>query len=175
MRNALGVSVPPNQGGPPAVIIRDLDNPIAPVTVEHGAAPWGYDCGCMITPSSSLNDGFGALTWDPAAEQTRLTWDLANGNSARAAGEDTTRRMNEASAGVNGPLLGRTRPTTFHSLGGVALGRAADTFGRVDGYQGLYVVCGAALPGVTPTANPAWTIAANAERCLATIIAEDFA
>ena len=152
-----------------------VGDPIAPVTVEHGAASFGYDCGCMITPSSSLNDGYGALSWDADAERTRLTWDPANGATARAAGEDTTRRMNEATAGVNAPLLGRTRPTTFHALGGVVMGRASDAFGRVDGYPGLYVVCGASIPGATPTANPAWTIAANAERCLATIIPEDFA
>ena len=54
------------------------------------------------------------------------------------------------------------------------MGTAADTFGRVRGHAGLYVIDGALIPGCTPTSNPAWTIAAIAERALATIIAEDF-
>ena len=174
MRNDLGVSVPPNQGGPPPAVIRDLDNPFAPVTVEHGAAAFGYDCECLICPSSSLNDGFGALRWDAASDRTVLEWDPANGDTARMAGEDVGRRLNDATAGVVAPLLGRTRPQTFHPLGGVVMGRATDGFGRVDGYPGLYVVDGALIPGATPTANPAWTIAAIAERCLATIL-DDFA
>src|SRR5690606_7806259 len=41
MRSHLGVSVGEFQGGPPTAVIRDFDNPIAPVTVEHGAAAFG--------------------------------------------------------------------------------------------------------------------------------------
>ena len=53
------------------------------------------------------------------------------------------------------------------------MGRAADSFGRVNGYEGLYVIDGALVPGSTPTANPCWTIAALAERGIHTIIRED--
>ena len=175
MRNRLGISVPANQGGPPPAVIRDFDNPHAPVTVEHGAAPFGFDCECMICPSSSLNDGFGELSWDAEEERTVLEWDPANGATGRMAGEDVSRRLNEASAGVVAPLLGRRRIQTFHSLGGAVIGSATDAFGRVRPYSGLYVVDGALMPGATPTANPCWTIAAIAERNLATIVAEDFA
>src|SRR5690606_31458655 len=53
MRTDLDETVGEYQGGPPTAVIRDLDNPVAPVTVEHGAAAFGYECGCMICPSSS--------------------------------------------------------------------------------------------------------------------------
>jgi cholesterol oxidase len=43
----------------------------------------------------------------------------------------------------------------------------------VNGYPGLYCVDGALIGGSTPTANPAWTIGAIAERCLDTILRED--
>jgi cholesterol oxidase len=173
-RNELGVDVGAYQGGPPTVVIRDFDNPVAPVTVEHGAAAFGFDCHCMICPSSSLNDGFGSLSWDATQERTVLSWDPANGRTGIMAGENVTARMNAATAGVQGELIGRSGMSTFHPLGGVVMGRATDTFGRVMGYEGLYVVDGAIVPGSTPTANPAWTISALAERCLDTIVREDF-
>lgn len=173
MRNDLGVEVGAYQGGPPAAVIRDFDNPVAPVTVEHGAAAFGYECGCLICPSSSLNDGFGRLVWDVPEERTRLEWDPANGATGVAAGEAVSQRLNDANAGVIAPLIGRRGFSTFHSLGGVVMGRAADTFGRLHGYEGLYVVDGALIGGSTPTANPAWTIAALAERCLDTIVRDD--
>lgn len=173
MRNDLGVSVPDNQGGPPTAVIRDWDNPIAPCTVEHGAAAFGYDCGCMICPSSSLVDGFGSLSWNAETQTTELRWDPANGATGIAAAENVGDRLNAATAGVNAPLIGRTRLSTFHPLGGVVLARATDGFGRVDGYPGLYVQDGSLMPGITPTANPAWTISAIVERNLATILPED--
>ncbi len=175
MRNDLGVSVPAFQGGPPTAVIRDRDNPFAPATVEHGAAAFGYDCECMILPTSSLNDGFGSLTWNAATETTELLWDPANGATGIAAAESIGERLNAATAGVNAPLIGRTKQSTFHALGGVVLGQATDSFGRVNGYEGLYVLDGALMPGSTPTANPAWTITAVVERALATIIPEDLA
>ncbi len=172
-RNELSEDTGPFQGGPPCAVIRDFDNPVAPVTVEMGAAAFGYECNCMICPSSSLNDGFGQIVYDAEADRGVLRWDPSNGATGVAAGEDVTRRLNEASGGVHGVLPGQSRRSTFHPLGGVVMGRAADTFGRVNGYPGLYCVDGALIPGSTPTANPAWTIAALAERALEAIVAED--
>lgn len=58
---------------------------------------------------------------------------------------------------------------TVHALGGCVMSRSAaegvvDTWGRVWGYDNLYVVDGAALPGPVG-ANPSLTIAAFADRC----------
>jgi cholesterol oxidase len=64
---------------------------------------------------------------------------------------------------------------TAHPLGGVCMGTACDMYGRVKGYQGLYVVDGAFIPGSAAACNPALTIAAFAERCMDNIIAEDIA
>ena len=175
MRTDIGVDVGPYQGGPPTAVIRSFDNPVAPVTVEHGAAPFGYECNCMVCPSSSLNDGFGSLDWDASQMRTVLRWDAANGETGVRAGEWVSAQLNMHTAGTQAPLIGATRRSTFHPLGGVTMGFAADTFGRVHGYRGLYVVDGALIGGSTPTANPAWTIAALAERAMATILAEDLA
>src|SRR5690606_5566478 len=112
-----------------------------------GAAAFGYDCECLICPSSSINDGLGRLVWDASEERTRLEWDEANGLSAIAASEQVGERLNAMHGGELAPLPGGGRRSTFHPLGGVVMGRAADTFGRVMGYEGLYVVDGALIPG----------------------------
>ena len=62
--------------------------------------------------------------------------------------------------------------TTAHPLGGAVLGKACDEYGRVFGYQGLYVVDGSLIPGSTACTNPSLTIAALAERCMDKIITE---
>jgi cholesterol oxidase len=58
---------------------------------------------------------------------------------------------------------------TVHALGGCVMSRSAaegvvDSWGRVWGYDNLYVVDGSALPGPVG-ANPSLTIAAFADRC----------
>jgi cholesterol oxidase len=60
-----------------------------------------------------------------------------------------------------------------HPLGGVVLGKACDVDGRVKNYPGLYVVDGALIEGSTGLANPSFTIAALAERCLDRILSRD--
>nr|WP_241994494.1 GMC oxidoreductase [Chroococcidiopsis cubana] len=57
-------------------------------------------------------------------------------------------------------------------MGGAVLGKACDDYGQVSGYRGLYVVDGALIPGSTGCTNPAYTIAALAERCMDRIIAD---
>lgn len=163
------------QGGPPFVVIRDLDNAVAPVTVEYGAAAWGFESHSLICPASSIPDGYGAFRYDVSRDRAVLEWDPASKVTARRAAESVGDQLNLTAGGENQALPGRSRETTFHPLGGCVVGRACDTFGRVRGMPGLYVVDGALIPGVTPTSNPAWTIAALAERALDTILREDFA
>jgi cholesterol oxidase len=62
---------------------------------------------------------------------------------------------------------------TAHPLGGAVLGKATDDYGRVLGYDGLYVLDSAAIPGSTGAVNPSLTISALAERNIERIIAED--
>ncbi|WP_327358235.1 GMC oxidoreductase [Streptomyces sp. NBC_01304] len=61
---------------------------------------------------------------------------------------------------------------TYHPLGGAVLDKATDNYGRLRGYQGLYVIDGALIPGNT-TVNPFVTITALAERNIEKIIATD--
>ncbi len=162
------------QGGPPFVVVRDLANPVAPVTMEYGAAAWGFESHKLICPCSSIPDAFGAFRYDTALDRAVLEWDPASKVTARAAAENVGMRLDTATGGAIETLPGRSRESTFHPLGGCVMGRATDTFGRMRGVPGLYVVDGSLVPGVTPTCNPAWTITALAERALDTIVREDF-
>ncbi len=59
---------------------------------------------------------------------------------------------------------------TYHPLGGAVLNKATDNYGRLHGYQGLYVIDGALIPG-NASVNPFVTITALAERNIENIIA----
>jgi cholesterol oxidase len=55
------------------------------------------------------------------------------------------------------------------------MGKVCDSYGRVQDHPGLYVVDGALVPGGSVGGvNPAWTIAALAERAMDNIISRDF-
>jgi cholesterol oxidase len=61
---------------------------------------------------------------------------------------------------------------TYHPLGGAVLNKATDNYGRLAGYNGLYVMDGSLIPGNT-SVNPFVTITALAERNIEKIIATD--
>lgn len=62
-------------------------------------------------------------------------------------------------------------PFTVHPMGGCVRGKATDGFGRVNGYQNLYVNDASLLPGYLGC-NPFMTITALAERNIAAILAD---
>jgi cholesterol oxidase len=70
---------------------------------------------------------------------------------------------------VDNPLWSLGRVITVHPLGGCPMGRdvregVINAYGEVFNYPGLFVVDGAVMPGPVGT-NPAFTIAAIANRC----------
>ncbi|MBN4049507.1 GMC family oxidoreductase [bacterium AH-315-N03] len=161
------------QGGPACIFVHHHDNPEGPIGMEYGPAPLGFEHNCLISATQGIPDTLGSLELDDAGEVQPI-WDRANDASAGRAAERTLQMMIDAGGGAQVALPGLDDPSiTFHPLGGVAMGRATDTFGRVMGMPHLYVVDGSLIPGSTPAGNPFWTICAIAERCMDTIIAED--
>jgi cholesterol oxidase len=105
-----------------------------------------------------------------------LTW---RGQASRAYFEGleaTARRLGQALGGRVVRLGGRfARLLSVHPLGGCAMGRDAqdgvvDSYGRVFGYERLYVSDGSILPGPVGV-NPSMTIAALGERIAEEMIA----
>ena len=168
------------QGGPPATAIEDYDNPTAPLFIEHPQFPIGFECGCLLYFGIGLHFTRGHFTYDPRTDRTVLSWP-ASGNEQQTVNQAllaTMDRLNQANGGMLSPLVGGRKrymdDATYHPLGGAVIGKACDAFGRVRNYPGLYVNDSALIPGSAACANPAFTVAALAERNIERILAEDF-
>ncbi|MET9954300.1 GMC oxidoreductase [Streptomyces sp. NPDC006339] len=115
--------------------------------------------------------------WNPATGRVDLTWDRAWKKASIDAAKTIFDRINAKEGTIyRTDLFGGNRiwgdHLTYHPLGGAVLGRATDNHGRLHGYDGLYVIDGALIPGNT-SVNPFVTITALAERNIEKIIATD--
>ena len=96
-----------------------------------------------------------------------FNWDKSLDTRSTAALDSTTQDMINVSGGK---FTSVAAFGTWHPLGGVAMGSSCDYSGRVFGLENLYVVDGASIPGAVGAANPALTVAANAERMMDQLI-----
>lgn len=156
------------QAGPACAMLFDHDNRIA---MENGPAPLGG--ATLIGTGQGIPEGRGRFRWDAMAGKVTVDWEASYDAQAAEAATAIITRLNEVNGG-EAASLGLDVSITFHPLGGCVLGQGVDLFGRVNGHPNLYVIDGSLLPGVTPLSNPFWTVSANAERCIDTIIREDF-
>lgn len=172
-RRNVGVDTGAFQAGPACAMIFDYDNRIA---MENGPAPFSVEQQLLIGTGQGMPNDRGRITWSSAEGRVSAEWEASFDRDAATAANDILDRLNTMNGmGERYTVPGLDESITFHPLGGCVMGETTDLFGRVNGYPGLYVLDGALIPGCTPCSNPFWTIAANAERCLATVVAEDFA
>ncbi|MEV8436138.1 GMC oxidoreductase [Actinosynnema sp. NPDC051121] len=157
------------QGGPPAVLVRNSDGTAC---VMHSPMPFPVGTGLLTCLGMGMSDHFGQWTMT-ADGNTRLNWKPEYDTTARHAVDELVRHVARYVPGGRPVTPGRpTHPIVAHPVGGVALGRSTDAYGRLRGYSGLYCLDGALMPGSTAAVNPALTIAAVVERCLDGIIAD---
>jgi cholesterol oxidase len=144
-----------------------------PITMENWFVPGlPLDLGIIGSLGMSLDDrranfeltSAGRLSLNWAADQTDSIDALATVNAKIAAAAKVPTGVKLFAKSANDFF-------TAHPLGGVVLGKAADAYGRVTGYDRLYVIDSAMIPGNAGAVNPAITIAALAERNIANIIA----
>lgn len=168
-------------GGPAGhFILEDLDNPLGPTSlVELVLPPHIRDAlEAVGAPRSFANyaslgipPAVGSFSYDAATNAVSLTWPPPTDPrlaSFIGAAQRTLSALDER----NGSLTLSFNPlVSAHPLGGAVLGKACDYAGRVRNHRGLYVVDGALIEGSTGLANPSFTIAALAERCLDRILA----
>lgn len=168
-RGRVGVDTGTRQAGPACAMIFDFPNRIA---MENGPAPIGGET--LISTGQGIPSGRGRLVWDATAGKVTTEWTADLDMEARNAALAIIDRLNTVNGGERTTLPGLDVSITFHPLGGCVMGQTTDLFGRFPDLPGLYAIDGSLLPGCTPCSNPFWTVSANAERCIATILAEDF-
>lgn len=160
------------QGGPACVGTKDWSDPSRALTIVHGPIPVPVESHIMSVIGYGVTAGRGHFTYDPVRDDAVLNW-------SRDADADLVKNIRahlDAIVGANGGLLVDTTeldPTTYHPLGGAPIGEVCDSYGRVLGHRGLYVMDGALIPGSTGACNPSMTIAALAERNTDTVVAVD--
>lgn len=170
IRNELKERTNPHLGGPGCVVIQDYGNPVMPSIMMRAPLPrFAQDfpeknaIGSFIF-SHTFNRG--VIGYDPAADAMSLDFIPDSDAAARSLAQ----RLNAANGGQ---IHSATTGITGHQLGGACMGMVCDEVGRVRGHRHLYVVDGALIPGSSTCMNPAFTIAAIAERCLERLLAEE--
>ncbi|MEU4316114.1 GMC oxidoreductase [Nocardia sp. NPDC024068] len=163
------------QGVPSASRVFD-ESGATPLTLENWYIPGiPFETGALASLGMVLDSTRARFSYDPASNGVGLTWPQRAQNAAADAARAVDRRIAErAGALAEYGALGYDANALFtaHPLGGAVLGKATDSYGRVHGHKGLYVMDGAAIPGSTATVNPSLTITALAERNIETVIRE---
>jgi cholesterol oxidase len=177
-----GALPPTNAGtGGPAghFIFEDLENPIGPTSLVELVLPPHINAalGAIGAPGAFANyaslgipPALGTFTYDPATDAVKLNWaPPTDPRLARflGAAQQTLSVLDQRNGSVT---LGINPLVSAHPLGGAVMGKACDLDGRVKNHPGLYVVDGALIEGSTGLANPSFTIAGLAERCMDQIV-----
>jgi cholesterol oxidase len=162
----------------PVLAIDALDDPAHPLIAEVVPLPTGFENWVSMYLAIAQNPERGTFTYDRATDRVRLSYSVAQNAPAVAAVKAHFDRINRANRTIyRRDLFGGRKAFadsfTYHPLGGCVLGTATDEYGRVHGYERLYVTDGSLVPGQLGV-NPFVTITALAERNLARIIARDF-
>lgn len=150
-----------NQAGPNALTVFDMDNPYKPVTVQHSPGPLPKYFNVINQLIMTVPDKLGELHYNVKKDTICLDWPIGAEFYSKLASKHTMNRVNLIAGGIPVPVP--TKKTTWHPLGGMAMGKATDMWGRVHGYDGLIVADGSLIPGSCAAVNPALTIAALAE------------
>lgn len=170
-------SLGPIGGGPQGApcASRIVDESGLPLTVENWYVPGvPTEMGFLGSLGMTIDPMRGEFRYDRTADRIVLSWPKGGSPDTVASLRAVQNRMAQAGRTLVSaePLTRDVDDTlTAHPLGGAVLGDVTDGYGRVKGYDGLYVVDGALVPGSTGAANPSLTITALAERNVAQVLA----
>lgn len=153
---------------------RIVDESGLPLTLENWYIPGiPVDTGTIGSLGLVLDSTRGRYVYNAADDSVGLDFPKAGRDVVDEALRAVNNRIAEANnVPVGFEPLSRDVSSSFtaHPLGGAVIDRATDNVGRVVGYDGLYVVDGALIPGSTGAANPSLTITALAERAMSAIV-----
>lgn len=143
---------------------------------EISPLPMGLEVYAALYLLINRVPNFGSISFDSKENDIKVNWDHLNYDHTIKNAKYFIEKMNQANGGTPAGLLwkkGYGHDICYHPLGGAVLGKVTDSFGRVKGYEHLYVTDGALIPG-TVGVNPFLTITALAEHCIHDIIKKDF-
>ncbi len=146
------------------------------IFAELAPLPLGIETWTTLYLSISDNPERAEFYYDKDTKEVKLSWKKEQNEYSRKAAELFVNRLNEAAGGTRARLLfnnGYGDDFCYHPLGGCALGKATDWFGRVKGYKNLYVNDGSLIPG-SAGVNPFVFISGIAERNMDEILQADF-
>jgi choline dehydrogenase-like flavoprotein len=161
----------------------ELDGLSAPLVHLHSdVVIVGSGYGGAVTAKRLTEKGVSVLMlemgrlWNAVSDKVELQWAAEQNAPAVKSARHVFDKLNRAAGSTYNTLMFRGKEfqdqMTYHPVGGCPLGEATDAYGRVLGYDGLYIADGSLIPrGLL--ANPALTIAALAERNIERIAAED--
>jgi cholesterol oxidase len=169
-----------NQATMPVLGIDDWANTANPVFAEIAPLPMGFEHWVSLYLAITKNPERASFTYDSASGAVKLGWTPAQSAVSVSMAKNLFDRINLANATIyRYDLFGSASKVfaddfCYHPLGGCVLGKATDDYGRVKGYDHLYVTDGSLVPGNIGV-NPFVTITALAERTMARVLAEDTA
>ncbi|WP_455679968.1 GMC oxidoreductase [Streptomyces scabiei] len=178
--NHLWDTVGANQSTMPVMGIDDWANTANPVFAEIAPLPTGLEHWVSLYLAITKNTERASFTYDAATDSAKLGWSAAQSAVSSSMAKKLFDRINSANSTMyRYDLFGSSNKVfaddfTYHPLGGCVLGRATDDYGRVKGYENLYVTDGSLVPGSIGV-NPFVTITALAERNVARVLVEDTA
>ncbi|MEO0967705.1 MAG: GMC oxidoreductase [Cyanobacteria bacterium J06639_18] len=164
-----------NNGGPSGAVIEMLDDTKYPHSVMNLDAGYNNVEGVQQLLAVGIEPPSGRFIYNRSTDSVKLRWNPNSRNRAfLSAVGSTIETLDSRNTDVIEPTSEYSASITAHPLGGAAMGKVCDGYGRVYNYPGLYVVDGALIPaGSTASTNPSFTIAAIAERCLEKIVTRD--
>lgn len=118
----------------------------------------------------------GRISYNDRTDKIDIHWEKENYQHTIDNAKYFVTKMIKANGGTPSSLLwssGYGAEICYHPLGGAVLGKTTDLFGRVKGYENLYVTDGALVPASIGV-NPFLTITAIAEYCMEEIVKKDY-
>jgi cholesterol oxidase len=168
-----GAPAPIGQGGLGGIKVTDFADPNkGPVVLENlpqRAPAFGAPQDALLTIGLGIPTGKGTFRYEATTDTVVLDWP-ADG------AKNVYDRVTEIYASIQPPQgfvqlpMEAAMGYTLHPLGGLPLGLATDKRCTLKGYDGLYAVDGAIMPGPAAVTNPSLLITALAERCLDRIV-----
>ncbi|MEE3850377.1 GMC oxidoreductase [Gordonia sp. LSe1-13] len=181
-RTALSDDYGDIQGGPGFGRLYEDDLPGGPASIVYHSTPLPSPLGKAATTNliQVHSDERGTIDFDHASRTAEINYPFPEGSDLDRRGiafAESFRQRAETRHGRPGgiPIYSRAAgfgsASTYHGLGGVVMGRAAEMDGAVRGYDNLYVVDGSFVPGAVGLVNPSLTITALAERTMDRFVA----